>query len=399
MLARVRRCIGSIGLAATLLSCAPASQPPLQQHVYVWQRQWQPDHHTALAQSRASLHELRVLLAQFQPSLYAASPWSSSHLDQALLQHDGRPLTLVIRLDGRVNQLPLQSLLQQLERIEPATAWQRLEIDYDCPRAQLPSYLAWLTALRQRLPAQIKLDITALPDWLHSADFATITAHVDRTTLQLHSVLPAQRGLFDLALAKQWTTLMARQSRGSWFVALPAYHSAMLQYDGNILLESEVPLAVPGERHELRIDPTQMQQYVTWLTQQQFAKLQGVAWFRLPLASDRRSWPWSTLQALASAQPLRANLQLTWQPSPHGRMLVARNSGNIAVALPQTIQLQSQTCLAADGLAGYHWLLHTQQLTRQTTEYLLPDQQRQLGWFRCKQVSVASQAEPLTTGF
>lgn len=119
-------------LLASLLGCAEESAP-LDQQLYVWQRQWRPAHAEALAQSRADFSTLRVLALQAQPQ----AGWSRARVDVELLRRDARPLIAVVRLDGQLPQLDPAEIGQQLAAL--VRDWQAaglrlsgLEIDHDC---------------------------------------------------------------------------------------------------------------------------------------------------------------------------------------------------------------------------------------------------------------------------
>lgn len=87
-----------------------------------------------------------------------------------------------------------------------------IEIDFDAPTAKLVEYQQLLRTLRQNLPAELKLSITALPDWLNSPHLPALLADADISVLQVHTVLSPQQGLFDSKLAKRWSTQYARIS-------------------------------------------------------------------------------------------------------------------------------------------------------------------------------------------
>ena len=153
-------------LLASLLGCAEESAP-LDQQLYVWQRQWRPAHAEALAQSRADFSTLRVLALQAQPQ----AGWSRARIDVELLRRDARPLIAVVRLDGQLPQLDPAEIGQQLAAL--VRDWQAaglrlsgLEIDHDCATSRLPAYAELLREVRRQLPAELRLSITALPAWL-----------------------------------------------------------------------------------------------------------------------------------------------------------------------------------------------------------------------------------------
>ena len=86
---------------ALFSGCERQDAPPLDQQLYVWQRQWTSDHDVALRDSRTDFSALRVLALQAFPQ----AGWSRARIDPALLKRDGRPLIAVIRLDGQLKSL------------------------------------------------------------------------------------------------------------------------------------------------------------------------------------------------------------------------------------------------------------------------------------------------------
>jgi len=71
-------------LAAALLlsACERQDAVPLDQQLYVWQRQWTPAHEAALKGSRADFSTLRVLALQAFPQ----AGWSRARIDPPLLK-------------------------------------------------------------------------------------------------------------------------------------------------------------------------------------------------------------------------------------------------------------------------------------------------------------------------
>lgn len=128
-------------------------------------------HKTALQQSQALFATLRVLGIQFHPQ----EGVRLARVNTSLLQQDGRPVWLVVRLDGSLTQLDTTTMLPQIKRL--VTHWRKagvnltaIEIDYDAPTSRLSDYQRLLMAMRQGLPSDITLSITALPTWLTSPD-------------------------------------------------------------------------------------------------------------------------------------------------------------------------------------------------------------------------------------
>jgi hypothetical protein len=417
-------------LILPLLSCTPpaakspvpqqtTSERPLVQHLYIWQRQWTTHHPLALSQSQADFSQLRVLALQYHVSPQGPV-WFETQLPLPLLKQDGRPLWLVIRLDGQLPQLPQAALQQRLAKL--LQQWQQaglrpavIEIDYDSARSQLPAYQRWLQQRRAQIPSDIQLAITALPDWLQSPDFPALLQQVDILTLQLHSVLSPVQGLFDPVRARNWASQLAVLSHKPFYLALPAYHSALVRLPTSAsgssataatwLVESEVPQLYAGERQELWLDPIALQQLQAWLQQQPWPQLQGLVWFRLPLPTDQRSLPLSTLQAIVRQQPLQQQLQLSLTGKAPVWELWALNQGQTPELLPRQLKLDGSACLQTEAMAGASLerdsnLESSAKLAHNNQAYQLqlpnrrlgPGQRQLLAWFHCQQLKLQDTA-------
>ncbi|MBU1438749.1 MAG: DUF3142 domain-containing protein [Gammaproteobacteria bacterium] len=389
----------------------------ISQQLYIWQRVWTAEHATALAQSQADFSALRVLALQLHPTK-TGPVWQLAQVDLAMLDADQRPVWLVVRLDGRLTQLTAVELQQKLTPLiqkwrQAGIQLQGVELDYDSARSQLAAYRLLLQQLKTSLPAELQLGITALPDWLQSADFAALLAEVDLLTLQLHSVLSPAQGLFDPSLARQWVQQLLTFQPKHFSLALPAYHSALIgavDSTSPMQVESEVPLLQSGERHELWLDPRSLQQLLSWLEQQAPAGLASVVWFRMPLPSDRRAWPYSVLQAVVSGQPLQAQPLLQISGPPPQLQLTLQNTGNVPLTLPSQLQLQGTNCLSGDALQGYQLTAApgiggpdlnargmkapaqaattNYQLQRLKPAQLAPGASVVLGWWHCQQLTI-----------
>ncbi|WP_232296060.1 DUF3142 domain-containing protein, partial [Achromobacter xylosoxidans] len=237
---------------------------------YVWQRRWTPALNHALADSADMLRAWRVLAAE----LRADGAWFEATPDLAALAATGRPVVLVLRLDGRVGALSEADIDARAAAL--LSAWRGagitlagLEIDYDCPTARLPAYTALLAKLKARLPQDLRLSITALPTWLESAALTELLAVPDETVLQVHAVLnPAQGSLFDARRARAWLAAYADRTAKPWRVALPAYGSRVAwDEQGQIVaVESERPALIPGGRSaELLVAPDTIAAFVATL--------------------------------------------------------------------------------------------------------------------------------------
>lgn len=380
-----------------MCSCTPQASSGFSQHIYIWQRVWNSDHRQALAQSKADFSVLRVLALQHHQTK-VGPVWTQAKVDLALLAADGRAVHLVVRLDGQLKHLPKAVLQQKLLAL--LHLWQQqgvkvtqLELDYDCASSQLSAYANWINELRQVLPQTLALSITVLPDWLGKPGWPELQQQVDQLTLQVHSVISPEQGLFQGELAKEWTKQLAAQTQKPFYIAVPSYHSALLKQEQGWQVESEQPLQSQSKRQELWLDALAVQGFSLWLKQQDWPLLQGLAWFRLPLPSDKRSWSYSQLQAVSSGKTLTADLKLSLQGEAPQFDVVAENHGFVAAPLPPQINLSGGHCKAADAVSGYklNFSKDKNQLQFVLTEaeaMLQPRQRLVLGWATCQHLTL-----------
>jgi hypothetical protein len=372
---------------AALAGCRPEPTPLLDQQLYIWQRQWQPAHEQALADSRADFSTLRVLALQAQPK----AGWSRALVDLPRLKADGRPVIAVVRLDGQLPALDLQEAGPQVARL--LADWQAvgvpldgLEIDHDSGSARLADYGEFLLQLREQLPPGLKLSITALPAWLGSPHLPALLQAVDSSVLQVHAVSDPRRGLFDPAQARQWAERWSRVGDKPFYLALPAYGVALLPDTGGApVVESETPLNRGGERRELLADPQQLADLGRQLRNQPPAHLAGLIWFRLPLPGDRRAWSLTTLSAVARGDALASQWRVELSGQAGLRDITLVNVGNLDLPMPARVELDVASCDAADGLNGYRLQQSPRHLTfnRQSSARLAAGGRRILGWARC----------------
>ncbi|ROO10879.1 hypothetical protein BK673_08075 [Pseudomonas fluorescens] len=384
------RLIVGLFLGILLVGCKQQDAPPLDQQLYIWQRQWTPAHEAALRDSRQDFSTLRVLALQAFPN----AGWSRARIDAQLLKADGRPLIAVIRLDGQLKSLDQEQVTAQI--LQVLADWQAqgltlsgVEIDHDAGNARLPAYAEFLKHLRVALPTDIPLSITALPAWLDSSQLPVLLQTVDSSVLQVHAVSDPRRGLFDSDQASKWAKAWARITDKPFYLALPAYGVALLPDDGGApVVESEVQLERGGERQELLADPLQLSQLGQALRADPPAHLAGLIWFRLPLANDRRAWSLTTLRAVARGDQLSSRLGVTL--SEHDGLYDIRldNPGNLDSAWPARITLKAQSCEGADALAGYSLQQSPDLLTftRLRDGRLPAGGQRAIGWARCANI-------------
>lgn len=357
----------------------------LDQQVYIWQRVWTPQHQTALKQSHSLFSALRVLGLQIHPQ----EGIRTIAVNTTLLKQDGRPVWLVVRLDGQLARLNQPLIIKQVQRT--IDAWTKaeipltgIEIDYDAPTAKLAAYLQFMHALRKSLPEKLTLSITALPTWLESPLLPTLLHTADTSVLQVHNVQSPDKGLFDSPLAQRWLREYAGKTKHPFFIALPAYGSALTR-DNRV--ESEAPLSYAEEMQELSVAPRTLADFIQQLENNPPKGLRGIVWFRLPLAGDRRAWSMTTLEAVIHHQPLAPRWSVIIKPTQDAKLfdLAIKNSGEIDAPLPQQIALPNADCEFTDGANHYRSELTQDALrfTRISSQQLRAGESSPLGWVRC----------------
>ncbi|MGH8348479.1 MAG: DUF3142 domain-containing protein [Pseudomonas sp.] len=384
------RSIALLMALALTTGCERQDAPPLDQQLYVWQRQWTPAHDAALRDSRADFSTLRVLALQAFPK----AGWSRAQVDSQLLKRDGRPVIAVVRLDGQLKALDQEEITAQIRQV--ISDWQGqglnlagVEIDHDAGNARLPAYREFLAHLREALPTSLPLSITALPSWLDSRELPALLSTVDSSVLQVHAVSDPRRGLFDADQARQWAKAWSRVTTKPFYLALPAYGVALLPSAGGApVVESEVTVEREGQRRELLADPQSLRTLGTELRVDPPKHLAGLIWFRLPLANDRRAWSLTTLRAVALGDVLDSRLTLQLSADNGLYDIGISNQGNLDSAWPERLTLAVSGCEGADALAGYALQQRPDLLTftRLRDGRIPAGGQRAIGWARCAHI-------------
>lgn len=376
----------ALSLACLSASAAPGSRLP--QDAYVWQQRWTPAVGRAVTESADLVRAWRVLAAR-----------SDAHGGLRPIQPDwdrllatGRPVILVVRIDGRAEDWDSPSVRDAiLARLHAAPLpIAGVEIDHDCATARLPAYAALLADLHASLPQQVALSITALPTWLESPAFDTLLPSVDEVVLQVHAVLSPRAGLFDPHLARRWIDALDRRTNRPFRVALPAYGTRVTwDADGRLLtVESERPLLAGGDAaQELVASPAAVASLLRDLHSDPPRHLAGVVWFRLPTTGDRRAWSPATWRAVAEGRRLDASTAAPLVidadiPGLHHVLLA--NDGDLDVPLPGAVALPAD-CALADGINAYGLERAADHLVlRRREPGLLRAHARQpIGWARC----------------
>lgn len=374
-----RPALRSAALVACLLSLTGSSiavvaEPRLAhtQRAYVWQRAWTPALQRAVGEYGREFAALDLLIAEItwregQPLTERVVPqWPA-------LVSCGRPVGLVVRIGPRnaawlANTPATRAVLEacrwaladaRRNGIEPA----ELQIDFDAATARLSVYRDLLRIVRREIhPA--RLTITALPDWLSSADFATLIAEADAYVLQVHS-LEKPRAIgeaFTLCDPERAPAWIARASAlGHPFrVALPAYgYRLVFDSAGKFAgLEAETGSRDWPEDHQTRLalaDPAAIAGLVKEVLASPPTACEGICWFRFPIAGDELAWSWRTLQAVMRGDIPLPRLVLLSRATARGTLDLSQTNQGDASAEPTSfcVEWREARLLAADGLGGW----------------------------------------------
>jgi hypothetical protein len=381
----------ALALIAVTLTRSGSGSAPLTNDAYIWQRQWTPALERAIGQSADIVHGWRVLAGETDRS----GRLKPVQADLAVLQKTGRPVTLVIRIDGQLAGWDRDALLADLGVIldrwsaGPA-AITGVEIDYDCATSKLPLYADFLAKVRSLIGPSTSLSITALPTWFTSPNLAAVLKATDQAVLQVHAVQNPHDGLFDADLAYRWIGEMAARDRKPFAVALPAYGVRVdWRADGKILaVEGETPrLTGNGDSTELTVSPSEISALLQRLADHPAPGLRGIVWFRLPTGEDSRAWSLAAWRSVVTGQAQTGNVALISQADDTAglRRLVLVNRGNTDAELPDKLAVP-QDCPAADGINGYRLdYTTTGQVLRRVQKGLLKaGYSQEIGWVRCE---------------
>ena len=389
-------------IAGWLVLCS-AVAGTLPHDAYIWQRAWKE------AQVAESLVRAQAAGMRMMDVLVAEAQWRQGRwdivrveIDFAALRQTGLPVGLAIRVgvfpqsDANASER-LVALAQSVVREAMANGITPAEVhfDFDCPESKLDAFRAWLAPIRKAV-APIPLTITTLPCWLNHPDaFKRLLRATDGFVLQVHSLERPQTVdspfmICDPATARQ--AIRKATALGVPFrVALPTYgYTVAFDGDGTFIgfsAEGNVKERLAGSRaREVRADEVAMAKLVRELTDAPPANCTGIIWYRLPCASDRLNWSWTTLTTVMRGEVPQPQTQVrTQRPSPTLVELIIENTGNADDREPRllTVAWAEGTLLAADALGGF--AKHSQEKNRiilKGVPHLRPGERRMVAWLR-----------------
>ena len=382
-------------------------QPGLTQRVYIWQRSWTQGLRQSVDEIAPAFAALDVLAAEIS---WRDSAPVVSHItpDWQVLQAGHQPVGLVVRIgpntgSWEANSAQVRIVVETCRAIldesrhhgvNPA----ELQLDFDAATARLSAYRALLQTVRREVRPP-RLVITALPDWLSSADFGPLIRETDGYVLQVHSLekprtISESYALCDPPRAAEWIARAARIGH-PFRIALPTYgYRLIFDAAGKFTaLEAEGPARIWPASHQSRIvmaDHTALALFVQRLLASPPNACEGLVWFRFPISDDELAWSWSTLHAVMQGAPPEAHLALLAEATPAGTLDLFITNQGTASAEPAAFRVEWREAqlLVADVLGG--WQL--ERLDRQTlvvrppphgsNGLLRPGESFRLGWMR-----------------
>jgi len=368
--------LGAVLSARTLVAEDVSSvQKPLTHSAYVWQRSWTEPVREAVVQHGAEFDELVVLGAEV--SWKDKQPQATRvGVDYSALAGTNCRVGLALRIGGfsgpfvadDANAQLLGAVAESLiaEARTNAVMPYELQLDFDCAQSKLDGYRVWLAAIQNRL-APMPVTITVLPSWLGEPAFKRLAASATNYVLQVHSLerpgnIKERFNLCDPQAARR-AIEQAGKIGVPFRVALPTY-GYLLAFDKEgkfVGLSAETGKSWPRETQikVVRADPVEMAGLVERWNINRPAALDGVLWYRLPVAVDNLNWRWPTLGAIVHSRSLRAGAQVETRRVEAGVVEINLvNDGNLDISSRFAVAVRwsregGARLVSGDGLLGF----------------------------------------------
>ena len=292
--------------------------------VYLWQYQWTPEVEEAVARTATMSPLAMVMVGEVNGGGERLSCQRVRVNWTALAARDVCPVlraNVATVYKMRTSLEPVAAFVSDIlnEIVNNARSarvnLKGIQLDVDCPTADLATYAAFLRSLRAKLP-EMPISITTLPTWLNRTGFAELVTGLDYFVLQVHYFeRPKDIGekmlLCDTALVPRWVR-MASQYGVPYYVALPTYgyqvyFNARGEFAGISAEQSETNAAMTarlngGDMREVQADPQAIAELVRQLTVVPPSWCRGITWFRLPVKGDILNWPLPVLEQVMRGQ-------------------------------------------------------------------------------------------------
>ena len=390
---------------------APADQPrqasgSLPHGAYVWQRAWAQPVRDAVSKRAREFAGLTVLSAEVawkdhQPQVVRVP------LDYSTLTNAPCPVGLALRIgaysgpfstnDSTADFLTELAASLIAEARANGLAPRELQIDFDCAESKLEGYRAWVEVFRRKV-APVPVTVTALPSWLEQSSFPRLVSAAGSYVLQVHSLERPRQ--IDSALTLCDPTAARRAvERGAQIgvpfrVALPTY-GYLTAFDAGgrfVGLSAEGPSKTwPAgvQLREVRANPQELAQLVQLWATSRPAAMQGVIWYRLPVADDTLNWRWPTLGAIVAGRSIRESVRVETRRVEPGLVQVSLiNEGELDISsrLSLRVRWHNARLVAGDGLREFELVEggpSTVKFQTRIQPWRLPAGEKQvIGWLR-----------------
>lgn len=368
-------CLYSVSLALVALSgCSPENpwqdaSTPMNHVLYVWQREWTPEVHQAIQDAAPSVHFFMILSGELEKQ-EGGPRYSNFNNDWQVLASTGRDVWLVFRactecllVDPEEDQQFITRISDKLHQAEESGGQVAgVQVDYDCPTARLDQYAAFIQNLRRNVP-DMPVSVTALPTWLPQHDFKHLLAVVDHYVLQVHWLerprdIHSSLVLFDGDATRNWLEQAATLG-APFFLALPTYgYRVYFDRNGSYAglgaeQDHRTPSGYTGK--DVGADPEALADLVNSLNTRRPSTLSGLAWFRLPVASDAYNWSWPVLEKVMRGVPPCLNITAEIKrPQSNLYEVWLENRGDFRTGtIRVTLTWQEGGMVASDALNGF----------------------------------------------
>jgi hypothetical protein len=234
---------------------------------------------------------------------------------------------------------------------------------------------------------------TTLPSWLDEPAFRPLVAESNGYVLQVHSLQLPQDSreaveIFSVATARAAVNKAA--TLGVPFRVAMATYGCEVWFDAGgrvseVISEDTSQESTPARRSFALADPVASAELVREWTVRRPAGMQGLIWYRLPVASDQRNWSWQTFERVIRGEATRSSPVLEITPGPGARDGFVLNPEHFPLRLPSRILIKTPLA-AADGAGPYRVVSEGSgtrfELRDDIWPWLEPDKGIPFGWMR-----------------
>ncbi|HEX3628724.1 MAG TPA: DUF3142 domain-containing protein [Verrucomicrobiae bacterium] len=240
-----------------------------------------------------------------------------------------------------------------------------LQVDFDCAQSKLDGYRLWISTIRRAI-TPVPVVITVLPSWLNESSFPNLIASADGYVLQVHSLEAPKSADAPFTLCDPAAARRAVERAGEWNVpfrvALPTYgYVIAFNHNGKF-----AGLSADGPRkdwpadyklREVRTDAAAMAKLVQFLGTNHPASMQGIIWYRLPVADDNLNLRWPTLGAMMTGRVPREQVHAAARRVEPGLVEISLiNDGELGLSSRLAVEVTwtNARLVAGDGIAGFN---------------------------------------------